>query len=31
MMEEISALRIQDFTSYEAYQTEIKRIQDKYA
>ena len=31
MMEEISALRIQDFTSYEAYQIEIKRIQDKYA
>lgn len=31
MMEEISALRIQDFTSYEAYQTEVKRIQDKYA
>ena len=31
MMEEISALRIQDFTNYEAYQTEVKRIQDKYA
>ena len=31
MMEEISALRIQDFTSYEAYQAEIKHIQDKYA
>ena len=30
MMEEISALRIQDFTSYEAYQAEVKRIQDKY-
>jgi hypothetical protein len=26
MMEEISALRIQDFSSYEAYQNEIKRI-----
>ena len=31
MMDEISALRIQDFSSYEEYQSEIKRIQDKYA
>ncbi|MGN1342663.1 MAG: hypothetical protein ACI4VL_05505 [Bacilli bacterium] len=31
MMEEISGLRIQDFNSYEEYQAEIKRIQDKYA
>lgn len=31
MMEEISALRIQDFNSYEEYQAEIKAIQDKYA
>lgn len=31
MMDEISALRIQDFNSYEDYQAEIKAIQDKYA
>jgi hypothetical protein len=31
MMEEIQALRIQDFDSYEEYQKEVQRIQDKYA
>lgn len=31
MMDEISALRIQDFDSYEDYQAEVKAIQDKYA
>ena len=31
MMEEIQALRIQDFDSYEAYSAEVQRIQDKYS
>jgi hypothetical protein len=31
MMEEIQALRIQDFDSYEGYAAEVQRIQDKYA
>jgi hypothetical protein len=31
MMEEIQALRIQDFDSYEAYAAEVQRIQDKYS
>ena len=30
MMEEIQALRIQDFNSYEEYSAEVQRIQDKY-